>query len=430
MSVLAVVINAVAILCGVLALAFIVYYIPRMVGWFKVRKKQAKLFNPKLNKIAVIIPARNESAVIGVLLDSLKLQTYPKCRFDTHIIVKEARDKTIEIAKDYGAFVHIVPEQNCKGYAVDRCLKNCLAENPDKYDAYVIVDADCMLDNKFLEEMNNAMASDAQIIQAKKLVKNYLIEDKKANSIWSNCNGLIWTMIDELGNKHKTSIGATNMTIGTGIMFRSDVIKTLGGFPYQKTLTEDIELMYDCVIKNFSTYYYSYAKIYVEESPSHEMTKKRRIRWMTGVVDSTRLYAEQLKSLPKTKEVKRNIYYTTSLSKVYRYVGLLVGFTVLNAMGSILLGLMGYGEWLLALMYAGIGFATLYLSFFFLTLACFIADWKNIKISFWQKMLVLFYHPINYMEYIPIVYKALRNKQSQEWEVIERVTFTSKKTGE
>ena len=34
------------------------------------------------------------------------------------------------------------------------------------------------------------------------------------------------------------------------------------------------------------------------------------------------------------------------------------------------------------------------------------------------------------MEYIPIVYKALRNKQSQEWEVIERVTFTSKKTGE
>lgn len=424
MSVLSIIINSVAILCGLLSLTFIIYYMPRMLGWFKGRKKQNRLFNQKLNKIAVVIPARNESSVIGVLLDSLKKQTYPKEYFDTLIIVKDPNDKTKEIAKDYGAKVQVVEEQTCKGYAVDKCLKNCLKDNCE-YDAYVIVDADCLLEEHFLEEMNNALASGAQIIQAKKLVKNYLMKGKKSSSIWSNCNGLIWTMIDEIGNKHKTSINATNMTIGTGIMFRSDVIKTLGGFPYQQTLTEDIELMFDCVLKNFSTFYYSYAKIYVEESTSHEMTNKRRTRWMTGVVDSTRLYAERLSKLQKTKENRKNIYYTTSLNKVYCYIGMLVIFASLNAIGTVLLGIMGYQEWLLTLIYTGVGFGMLYLSFFVLTLACMITDWENIKISLFKKLIVLFYHPIFYMEYIPIVAKALLNKQSQVWEVIERVTFTN-----
>ncbi len=430
MSVLATVINAVAILCSLLAVAFIIYYIPRLIGWFGGRKKQKRIFNTTLNKIAVVIPARNESKVIGMLLDSLKGQSYPREKFSIEIIVKEPNDPTIEMAKNYGARVHIVPEQTCKGYAVDKCLKNCLAEG-NSSDAYVIVDADCVLDKYFLEEMNNALSSGAQIIQAKKLVKNWYFGDKQANSIWSNCNGLIWTMIDELGNKHKSRLGATNMTIGTGIMFRSDVVATLGGFPYQKTLTEDIELMFDSVVRRFTTFYYSYAKMYVEEAPSRDMTNKRRTRWMTGVVDSTRLYAEKLENLPRTKEIKRDIYYTTSLNKVYCYIGMLVVFTVLNLFGAILLGAMGYSEWVLNAIYASAGLGLLYLSFFALTVACLVADWKNIKLPFYKKMIMLFFHPIFYMGYIPIVTKALLNRQSQVWEVIERVTYTNEnKKGE
>ncbi len=429
MSTLAIAINAIAILCGLLMIAFIIYYMPRLMGWFGGRRKQKRIFNTTLNKISVLIPAKNESKVIGMLLDSLKGQSYPQDKFAIEVIVKEPDDPTIQIAKNYGARVHIVSEKN-KAYAIDQCLKICLAEG-NKSDAYVVVDADCVLDKFFLEEMNNALSSGAQIIQAKKLVKNTYFGDKKANSIWSNCNSLIWTMIDELGNKHKTRVGATNMTIGTGVMFRSDVVEILGGFPYQNTLTEDIELMFDSVVRRFTTFYYSYAKMYVEEAPSHEITNKRRRRWMTGVVDSTRLYAEKLERLPRTKEIKRDIYYTTSLNKVYCYIGMLVVFTALNLFGTIVFSALGYSEWVLSLIYAGAGFGALYLSFFALTVACLVADWKNIKLPFYKKMAVLFFHPIFYMGYIPIVAKALLNKQSQVWEVIERVTYTNEnKKGE
>ncbi|HEY8389951.1 MAG TPA: hypothetical protein VIL26_03265, partial [Clostridia bacterium] len=86
-------------ICAIL----LIFYIPRLKGWFASFKKQKRLFNEKKNNIAVIIPARNESKVIGDLLDCLNRQTYPKEHFGVHVIVKESNDPTIEIAKKSNA---------------------------------------------------------------------------------------------------------------------------------------------------------------------------------------------------------------------------------------------------------------------------------------------------------------------------------------
>ena len=85
------------VLLGICAIA----YVPRMRAWFYGFKKEKHLVNDKQNKIAVLIPARNESKVIVDLLNSAKEQTYPADKFDLHIIVKEANDPTIEITKKY-----------------------------------------------------------------------------------------------------------------------------------------------------------------------------------------------------------------------------------------------------------------------------------------------------------------------------------------
>ena len=80
-------------------LAFIVY-IPRLIYYIEGFKKPVKLNNPKKNKLAVLIPARNEKGVVH-LLDSLASQSYDADFFDNYVVVADKNDPTIELCKKY-----------------------------------------------------------------------------------------------------------------------------------------------------------------------------------------------------------------------------------------------------------------------------------------------------------------------------------------
>ena len=56
----------------------------------------------KKHRFAIIVPARNESAVIGKLLDSLDAQTFGVDHGDVFIAVESPDDPTCKIAADYG----------------------------------------------------------------------------------------------------------------------------------------------------------------------------------------------------------------------------------------------------------------------------------------------------------------------------------------
>lgn len=399
----------------------LIYYLPRLKCWFSPFRKQPVIHNDKKNRFAILVPARNESKVINSLFESFKGQTYDRNYFDVHIIVKEENDPTIALAnKEPNTFCHVVSTQNCKGDALDGAIKDIIANQPNYYDAFVIVDADCLLAPTFIEEMNNAMASGKQVIQAKKIVKNYLGDHTPLSAA---CNGLIWPLMDDLGNRYKSDHNITIMTIGTGILIRSDVIKELGGWPYRQTLTEDIEFMYDCAINHFSTFYYSHARIYVEEASTLHVTNKRRTRWLTGVVDSKRIYNDQIKRLNITKEEKKNKYYTTALSPVYLFVGTNTIFSIFNLVTALVLFLLHDSTYIMALNLGIFSFLVIYVSFFFLTIFCMLVDRKEIKLPFYKKLLLLFVHPLFYMGYIPIISKALFLRTNRGWEVIERIDF-------
>ena len=91
---------------SLLALAF---YTPRILAWFSSFKKQTRLYNHFDNKLAIIIPARNESEVIKGLLENLKEQSYHQDKFDVFVIVKDPSDKSVDIVKSYGYFPIVNP---------------------------------------------------------------------------------------------------------------------------------------------------------------------------------------------------------------------------------------------------------------------------------------------------------------------------------
>ena len=390
----------------------LINYMPRMFAWFYGFKKQKHLVKNKDNKIAIVVPARNESMVIGTLFDSIKKQTYKN--FDTFVIVKDPKDPTIEMAKEIGAIPLVCENQTKKSDALDYALKKIMKDG--SYDSAFIIDADCYMDPKCMEELNNALSSGRQIIQVKKRVKNFYMKQKHANSIWSSCNGLIWTIIDDLGNKYKSAKGITNMLIGTGIMIRMDVINELNGWPYNETLTEDIEFMNDAAIKGYSTLYYEHAIIYLEESTSLKVTNKRRTRWMDGVINSKRIYNDRLKNANE-----KDKYYVTALSPCFLFVGTCLLYSFLNLIFGATLFIIGNDLWTECFLLSLVSLGIIYVAFFILTL--FILMVGHIKRPWYEKILLLFIHPLFYMGYIRICLKVYLGLTSNKWEVIDRVKF-------
>lgn len=405
---------------NIIFVVFVILYLPRIWCWFGSFKKQKRLYNSKKNKLALIIPARNEGKAVLSLFESIENQSYDRSNFDVFVVVKEYDDPVIEYAKAIGAEVFVDVNQTCKGDCLDSTIKTLLKEKPGVYDGFLIVDADCVLDSKFMEEMNNAMESGADVINAKKLVKNYLPGNQQNCNWVTACNGLIWTFMDDMGNRWKSDHGFTTMTVTTGILFSKKLVEKWGGWIYRSTLTEDMELERDCALQGYKTFYYSHAKIYMEESPSLEMTNRRRTRWMTGVTHSDLLYGPKLLKKEKSFRTIANNYYVLCLWVVYGFVASMIVIGSVNLIaGFIAMFSATYSLHYFAMtMYCFLG---IYFIFFVLTAMAMFVSREQITLGFWDKIKLLFIHPLFYMKYISIVSKALINRKPQTWEVIERI---------
>lgn len=406
-----------------ITIIFLILYFPRLIGWFGWIFPQKKLSCEKKHRFALIVPARDEGRAVLPLFQSIKEQSYGReCTkeagerlFDTYVIVKNPHDEVIEYAKEIDAKVYVDEEQKSKGDCLDYCIRHILMSGR-KYDGYMIVDADCRLDADFMKNMNDALESGAQVITARKLVGNYKINECSHNvRSMTACNhitcqnGLIWSIIDELGNRFKSAMGFTTMPITTGILIRGDLVEEWGGWNYRQTLTEDMELLRDCACKGIRTFHYSYAKLYLEEAPSHADTNKRRTRWMTGMVEADRIYCRELFKRHGLWAFADN-YYILSLWIVYAYIGTLSAAVFFN--------IITLNFW-----QAAAAFILIYTAFFALSVMAVLADWKNIGLSLAGKLGLMLMHPFFYMEYIFIVARAVLGLKPKSWEKIGRVQY-------
>ena len=414
----------------IVSLFGIVLYLPRAKCWLYAFGKQERLHNEKQNRLAVIVPAKNESASITPLFDSLARQTYDRDRFAVFVVVDDESDPTVEMTKVRGHVPVVVTGQSKKGDALDGCLKRILAEDADGFDAFIVIDADTVLDDAYLAEMNNAMVTGADIIVSKKRVKNYFFGDKRTRTLSACCNGVIWTLMDNLGNFYKTKHGYPCFIVGTGFLMRAELVRKNGGWPYQRTLTEDVELMMDTVLSGYRTYYYQHAIVYMEEATELRVTNKRRLRWMTGVVDSDRLYMPRIdQKLQKgsTRQQRMQRYHATNLNIVYGLVGTALVYAAVSLVLALVLLVCASPLWWQALLGSVIGIGAIYVYFLIPTVFAVLSDWKVIGLPFFYKIGLIFAHPVYYMGYIPIMRRALFSKKGRNtWEAIDRADFTRK----
>ena len=128
-----------------------------VVPFFK--KKKPLNTDIPAKRFAIITAARNEAAVIGQLMDSIKAQDYPADRFTIFVIADNCTDNTAEVAREHGAVVFERENKELvgKGYALHVVLGKIAALGGEPYDAYLVLDADNLLAPGYLKAMNASL---------------------------------------------------------------------------------------------------------------------------------------------------------------------------------------------------------------------------------------------------------------------------------
>ena len=257
------------------AYAYQIFYL--LVGLWG--KQRGGVENAELHRYAAIISARNESAVIGRLIRTLKEQDYPSDLLDVIVVADNCTDNTAEVARSAGAIVYerFNKVQVGKGYALDYLFKHIFEEQgEDAYDAFFVFDADNIVDPQFVREMNKMYdTGEYSALTSYRNSQNFC-----AN--WISAGYALWFLRESrFLNRPRTRLGVNCAVSGTGFLIAADVLREEGGWNYH-LLTEDIEFSIASAVRGRKIGYCGNAIIYDEQPEHFRQSWDQRLRWSKG----------------------------------------------------------------------------------------------------------------------------------------------------
>ena len=287
-------------LCLALMCAHFAFF--AFVGLFW-KKKYPK--TEKKLRYGIIIPARNEEAVVGNLIDSVRMNDYPQDKLDVFVIAHNCTDKTAEVSRARGAIVYEYNNENEKtmGYAFrylfDRIREDYGVEN---YDGFFLFNADNILDVNYFDKMNDAFVA----YDKKAVITSFRNSKNFGENPMSALYGLYFAYGCCFESRGRTVMGCSTRVQGTGYVINSDIVKN--GWQYV-TLTEDWEFTADRILLNEKIRFCDEAVFYDEQPTKVKVMVRQRLRWAKGhlLVCVTR-FKDMVKAImnPKSKGGNKN----------------------------------------------------------------------------------------------------------------------------
>ena len=391
-------------------LAFTICYTYQLYYVFVVlTRKPKQLVAKKNHKFAVVISARNESAVIGQLIHSIKVQNYPSELIDVFVIADNCTDNTADVAREAGAtvFPRFNSEQVGKGYALDYGFNVILSQYSDRgYEAYFVFDADNVLDVNYFREMNKTFDNGAVASTSYRNSKNY-------DSNWISAGYAVWFLREaKFLNQARLTLNTSCAISGTGFFISAKVIERNGGWKWH-LLTEDIEFSANSILEGERISYTPTAILYDEQPITFRDSWNQRFRWAKGFYQVFWHYGARLaKGIVTNPKGSRFACYDMLMTIAPGMLLTIISVTfnaIIIALAAA--GMMSTGV-MVASSVSSICFCLMnYLVFMFMfgVLTTFV-EWDSIHSTAAKKIRYMFTFPFFMLTYVPIALVALVKK--------------------
>lgn len=243
-----------------------------IAGRLVTRKKNNSDVEPSIySKVAILVPAYKEDAVILSVAHSYAQQNYPSSAYDVWVIADSLQPETLVKLKD--AHVNVLPVSFDKSTKA-KSLNAALGQLNDSYDLVLISDADNVLEPDFLRKVNQAYLQGHKVIQAQRVAKN--IETPFA--VLDTANEII---ANHIYRKGANAVGLSSSVIGSGMIFHYPLIKSVmegidatGGF--------DKVLQLEIVSRGYHIHYLESALIFDEKIEDQTAFSNQRRRWISS----------------------------------------------------------------------------------------------------------------------------------------------------
>ena len=350
------------------------------------------------HRIAVLIAARNEENVIGQLLDSIHAQkNYPMDHVDIYVGADNCTDDTARVARERGAIVferHDTVHVG-KGYVLNEMLKRIKRTGRKHYDAYLVLDADNILDPNFISEIEKVYSSGYEIVTCYRNSKNY-------GDNWISAGYALWFLREaQYLNNARMRLGSSCAVSGTGFLFSDGVLEACGGWNFF-LLTEDIEFTIDNVVRGEKVGYAAGAVLYDEQPTSFAQSWRQRMRWSKGYLQVFRKYASELFS-----GIARGSFSCYDMTMNIMPAAVLTGLSIVVNLGAAAVNVFHYHEWDVLAISALQTVMNLYLTLFVLGAVTTATEWRSIHCAAWKKIAYVFTFPVFMLTYVPIVVQSL-----------------------
>jgi cellulose synthase/poly-beta-1,6-N-acetylglucosamine synthase-like glycosyltransferase len=233
----------------------------------------------RLGRICIFLPAYRADAVV--------LQTAPLAQHhaydgkaDVCVIADGLQETTIQALRQQQIeTVEVFFEKSTKGKALLSALTKLPA---DQYDIAVILDVDNIMEEGFLNQVNQAFVAGYRVAQGHRTAKNM----DSAFAVLDACSEEINNHIFRQGH---ASLGMSPSLIGSGMAFEyrylQKLLQNIGD-----TAGEDKELDFSILRDQVKIAYLSEAYVYDEKIPNAQVFSSQRTRWIATQLEFVQKY--------------------------------------------------------------------------------------------------------------------------------------------
>jgi cellulose synthase/poly-beta-1,6-N-acetylglucosamine synthase-like glycosyltransferase len=245
---------------------------------------------PYLPRVAVIVPAWNEGAVLAASIDRLMRLEYPRSRLRVYVVDDASTDDTPEVvlgkAAQYpGSVFHLRRDKGGEGKAhtLNHGIRVVLAE--EWMQALLIMDADVIYLPDSLRRMTSHLA-DPEI----GAVTAYIAEGSADKNYLTRFIGMEYVLSQAAARRAQNVLGALACLAGGAQLHSRENLLAIGGEIDTSSLAEDTVTTFKTQLAGRRVVFEPHAVVLSEEPQMIAALWKQRLRWARGNVYVTWRY--------------------------------------------------------------------------------------------------------------------------------------------